>query len=72
MHSLELARELAGLSVEDFWLRYFALGGNASPEEFSAALEGRTRVTDHEYNVAAHALNERYTDLDLDHPVPYA
>jgi len=53
----------------DLWLAYFALGGAALPEELGRYLAGTGPLGDHD--VAAHALSERFVDLDLDHPVPY-
>lgn len=69
---LEVAREHAGLAIGDLWLRYVGLGGTATPVEFVAALRGHRPLDRHQYNVAAVALNERFMDLDLGHPVPYA
>jgi hypothetical protein len=69
---LEVARDDAGLTIGEFWLRYIGLGGTATPAELAAALGGGRGLDRHQYNVAAVALNERFMDLDRDHPVPYA
>lgn len=68
---LETARQQAGLSVLELWLAYFALGGLAMLGDLEAILAGRTRVERHDHDLLALALNERFLDMDLDHPVPY-
>lgn len=69
--SLETARQQAVLSVAELWLAYFTLGGLATPGDIEAILAGRTRADQREYDLLALALNERFADMDLDHPVPY-
>jgi hypothetical protein len=69
---LDRARSDAGLTVSELWLRYFSLGGIASPVEVEAYLHDALTPTRHEYDVLAHAINERYVELGGDHPVPYA
>ena len=69
---LNLARIRAGLSVDELWLRYFELGGMSTPVELEAHLYGALSTTDHNHDVIAHALNERFVELGRNHPVPYA
>lgn len=69
---LEQARRDVGLSVTDLWFRYFALGGARSPLEVDAVLNGALVATDADRDRLAVALNERYSELGGDHPVPYA
>jgi hypothetical protein len=66
------ARIDAGLSIEELWLRYFALGGMATSTELEAYLHGLLSATDHNHDLIAHALNERFVELGRNHPVPYA
>jgi hypothetical protein len=68
---LERARTESGLSVADLWLRCFALGSMSTPVELEAHLEGALMPSPHEYDILAHALNERFVELGSDHPVPY-
>lgn len=70
--SLELARRETDLSVDDLWLRYFALGGMSSALEIEAYLFEALVPDAHEHDVLAVALNERFAELGGDHPVPYA
>lgn len=68
-----LARALidSGLSEIDLWLRYFALGGQQTPTQMHETLVGRDAFDDHQLETLVHALNERFAELSLNHPVPY-
>ncbi|MGH8999135.1 MAG: hypothetical protein ACRDY7_07060 [Acidimicrobiia bacterium] len=61
----------ARLSVHDLWVRYFGLGGMSTALEVEAYLAGALVPTEHDYDVLAHALNERFVELGGNHPVPY-
>lgn len=65
-------RRDAGLSEPDLWLRYFALGGMRSPVDVRSYLQGTAVPTDHDHDVLAQALNERFGELGRNHPVLYA
>jgi hypothetical protein len=54
-----------------FW-RYFELGGMSSPLELEAICYGALEPSPHDHDVIAHALNEHYTALGRNHPVPYS
>lgn len=69
--ALELARRACGLSAAELWLRYFALGGSAEPFTLEAVLNGALDTSDLDHDQVAHALNERFTELGRNHPVPY-
>lgn len=60
------------MTPEQLWMRYFALGGMSPPLELEAILFGALEPTPHDADVVAHALNERFTELGRNHPVPYA
>lgn len=68
---LEQARRDLGLSVADLWLRYFALGGMSAALEIEAILFGALLSDDHNRDIIAVALNERFFELGQDHPVLY-
>ena len=70
--ALNNARQLAEVTAYDLWLRYFALGGTASRADLGALLRGEVEFGADQYDVVAHALNERFAELEMDHPVPYA
>ncbi len=68
---LDGARRDAGLSRADLWLRYFELGGMAMPHEVEAFLVGSVIPSAHDHEVLVHALNERFSELGRNHPVPH-
>ncbi len=70
--SLEAARQLAGLSHFELWIAYIGLGGSAPPRQLAAFLSGAEHPTASQHDVVAHALNERFTEMELNHPVPYS
>ncbi len=70
--TLQRARTEAGLSVSELWLRYFALGGMSTPLDVDAVIHGVLAPSDLEYDLLAHAINERFLELGRDHPVPYS
>jgi hypothetical protein len=67
---LDAARQHAGMSFQDLWIAYFALGGTARPDEVRAYLGGGP-VASMDYDILAQAINERFIDLGGNHPVPY-
>ena len=58
------------MSFHELWIAYFSLGGTAQPDEVRAYLGGGT-VAVMDYDVLAHAINERFVDQGGNHPVPY-
>jgi len=57
------ARRDVGLTQEELWMRYFALGGAAMPTEFEAYVAGALEPERGERNILVHALNERSMEL---------
>ncbi|MCU1454779.1 MAG: hypothetical protein JWN46_2925 [Acidimicrobiales bacterium] len=47
------------------------VGGMSSAMEVEAILYGALVATDHNRDILAVALNERFSELGDDHPVPY-
>ena len=70
--TLDQARSEAGLSLTDLWIRYFALGGNCTPVELDAYLQGALAPPTFEHNLIVHAINEHHAEQGDDHPVPYS
>jgi len=66
------ARLDAGLTHGQLWLRYFSLGGMSTALQLEAFCYGALRPSDHDHDVVAQALNERFVELGGDHPVPYS
>ena len=70
---LDQARQQIGLSRPALFIRYFALGGMADRRTVDAFLDGRVQDLERvDYDMLVHALNERFLELGLDHPLPYA
>lgn len=69
---LEKARRELGLTLSDLWWRYFAIGGMSSELEIEAILYQALVTTDLDSDLIAVALNERFTELGGDHPLPYS
>jgi hypothetical protein len=68
---LDHARKEAGWTLDELWVAYFQLGGEAHPLEFEAFFECMMTMDPHQYNITAHALNEHFNEIGLNHPVPY-
>ena len=66
------ARRDVGLSNDELWMRYFALGGAAMPTEFEAYLAGALEPEPGERDILVHALNERSMELGSDRRWRYA
>lgn len=69
---LDRARQEAGLSHGELWLRYFEFGGMSTALQVEAFLYGALQPSAHDHDVVAHALNERFVELGGNHPVPYS
>jgi hypothetical protein len=59
------------ISLDELWLRCFALGTMNTATELEAFLLGGARPTRHEYNVIAVALNEYFMEVGLNEALPY-
>jgi hypothetical protein len=57
------AYEAADLSVDDLWLRYFGLGGDAGRFEIDAYLNGAIALPPMQHDLLAHAINERLDEI---------
>jgi hypothetical protein len=68
---LDRARSMADLSISALWIRYVAVGGSLELEQIRAALLGTRRISAHEFNHLAVAVNEAFADLDMGHPIDY-
>jgi hypothetical protein len=69
---LNVFRQEAALSHAELWLRYFELGGMSTGFDLEAFLCGVLVPSDHDHDVIALALNERFAELGGNHPVLYA
>lgn len=64
-------RQDAGLSHGELFLRYFELGGMSDALQLEAICYDALIPTDHDHDLIAHALNEKFSELGRNHPVPY-
>jgi hypothetical protein len=64
-HHRELVRASyhADLTLNELWLRYFALSGDAGTLETDAYLNGVMPLTLFQHDILAHAVNERLREL---------
>lgn len=62
-HRFLAALRASGLSVEQLWLRYFGLGGEAGKVEIEAYLSGLLPLPPLQHDLLAHAINERLDEL---------
>jgi hypothetical protein len=69
---LDAYRQAAELSHQELWLRYFERGGSSERADVEAILRGVLVTSDHDHDIIALTLNERFVDLGMGHPVPYA
>jgi hypothetical protein len=69
---LSSALERTGLSVEQLWTRYFALGGDVGSIELEAYLGGLMELPSLQRDMLAHAVNERLDELIWTPHVPYS
>jgi hypothetical protein len=53
----------ADVSIEELWLRYFTLGGQAGQFEVEAYIHGAISLPALQRDILAHALNERLDEL---------
>ncbi len=60
------------LGSDVLWVEYLALGGNLAPGHLLEFLDGDRSVTNHDYDLVVHVLNERFEDRGDNHPVAYA
>lgn len=69
---LEAARRRLDVTLRELWASYFALGGSCSLLQVGNHLAGTAQISSHQHDVLVHALNERFLDRDMDHPVEYS
>jgi hypothetical protein len=68
---LDTGRQLAGMTLDQLWLAYLALGGLAARDTLRRELSGSVPLSATEHDLIAHAINERFMDLGGDHPIEY-
>ena len=51
------------MSIDDLWLRYFGLGGEADRLELDAYLNDAIALPPSQHDIVAHAINERLNEI---------
>jgi len=69
---LDAARQEVGLSEDELWVAYVALGGSLSGPQLRQFFHDGQTLSAREYDYLAQALNDRYIDRGENHAVPYA
>jgi hypothetical protein len=69
---LQAGRRQAGVTRQELWIRYYAIGGGSSPETIDAYLDGSVVPHPADYDVVAQALNDALVGEGGEHAVPYA
>lgn len=69
---LGAARERAGLSAADMYLRYVSLGGAATAMQFAEHCATGSALTAGEHDIAVLALNERFLEMNMSERLPYS
>ena len=69
--SLSDGWDLSGLSLEELWLDYLALGGTATAAQIASYARGQQCPDAYQHNMIAQAINEHFIGRGQDHPVAY-
>ena len=69
--SLRDGMDLAGIGLDDLWVRYLSLGGNNDRGQLGSHITAQTCPDPHDHNVIAQAINEPFLERGQDHPVAY-
>lgn len=59
------------MDQQALWVEYLTLTGRHGYAEFTGAIHDKWRLSAHEYNKVAAALNEHFIDRGQNHLVPY-
>lgn len=62
-HRFDEALASSGLSMDQLWLRYFELGGEAGVMELDAYLNGAIAMPALQHDILAQAINERLDEI---------
>lgn len=57
------AFDAAELTIDELWMRYFSLGGDAGRLELDAYLNGAIAMPPMQHDMLAHAINERLDEI---------
>lgn len=69
---LESGRRRLGITLSELWVGYFAVGGNATVAEVDEWLAGESTPSPGDHDLVAQALNDRFLERGLNHPIAYS
>lgn len=70
--SLADGRQRLRMSILAVWIGYFSVGGNGSLSDVDNWIRGVHAPSLQDHDLLAQALNDRFTEAGLDHPVAYS
>lgn len=65
------SQELA-MTVQELWLAYVGVGGNATLAALRTWMAGTADIPDRDYDYVVQGLNDRFIDRGQDHRVAYS
>ena len=68
---LRAAQQHLGITVQDVWLGYISVGGDAPLRVVEEWLTDVSEPGDHDHDLMAQAFNDRFVDKGMNHPVAY-
>ncbi|MBB5957978.1 hypothetical protein FHS29_004586 [Saccharothrix tamanrassetensis] len=71
-HSITTALRHAQLTIDELWIRYFALGGEVGLIDIDAYVHGISGLPPLQRDILAHAVNERLDELTPPHRADYS
>jgi hypothetical protein len=60
------------MTLQEVWLAYVAVGGDAPIHTLGPWLAGTAEIPDRDYDFIAQGLNDRFVDRGLNYPVAYS
>jgi hypothetical protein len=69
--AISTGRRNAGWSITQLWVAATGIGGGFSRADVDRISQDQQDATPIEHDILASALNDHFTDLGQDHPVPY-
>jgi hypothetical protein len=69
---LARAQQQLGMTLQELWVDYVAIGGDAPQHVLGGWLAGTEPMDDRDHDLVAAALNDRFVERGQDHPIPYS
>jgi hypothetical protein len=70
--AIAAARQELALTPQEVWLGYVSVGGDRTLAVMRTWLTGGAEIPDRDYDFIAQALNDRFIERGLNHPVAYS